>query len=399
VTSEAPQPPGRYGHSEATLWEAAEKASRLLEPRSLGVLCRKPLADEDCPEVSDVDLLSIWERPEEYPERITVESSTGRVFVDILWIPVSKLLDPAEAASYKILPHLLLDSETVWMRSDSVEPLVEHIRLSMYEKAVWERRIGNQINFGDAALQEASKNLDFPPAALFFLQTAHSYYMMALADCLKHSIMTLLTRPMTKLRRMAAETGCEMERLLMANLHLETEPSASLEALERVYSAVSAKCSARQPQGVSGRTRGHYAYSLSPLELEYRVTVAEALITRVDSANANFYIRFWAYALSRCPVVIEDARQGRNPSFYVPYGGFKESLQAACPEIVDDMELILGGKVTRAEAEVSIAGTAAFRRLVTDQIRKKDLRLTSSRDSPAVGSDGAVEPSAAISRK
>ena len=63
-----------------SLLEAAKKASSLLEPRSLGVLVRKPLLDEDCPEVSDVDLISIWEGPEEYPERITVESQMGRVY-------------------------------------------------------------------------------------------------------------------------------------------------------------------------------------------------------------------------------------------------------------------------------------------------------------------------------
>ncbi|MDA4117334.1 MAG: hypothetical protein OK455_03215 [Thaumarchaeota archaeon] len=380
-----PASAGSHGSLEAALWEAAGKASRLMEPKSLGVLCRKPLLDEDCPEVSDVDLLSIWEEPEEHPERMTIESPAGRVFVDVLWVPASKMFDPIEAASYKILPHLLLESETVWMRSDSVQPFVENIKHSMYEKTIWGRRIGHQLNFGDAALQEASKNLDFPPAALFFLQTAHSYYAMALADCLKQSTMALLTRPITKLKRMAAETGCELGSLLVANLHLETEPVASLGALDRVYAAVSARCSARQPEGVKGRASGHYAYSLSPLELEYRKMVAGALVSRGDFANANFYIRFWAYSLSRCPVILEDARQGRNPSFYVPFGGFKESLQAACPEIIDDMELILGGRMTEEEAKESIDGTVSFRRMVEDQIQARGISLTSPRDAGAEG--------------
>ncbi len=382
--------PGGYASLEGALWEAARKASRLLEPKSLGVLCRRPLLDEDCPEVSDVDLLSIWEKPEEYPERMVVEGPVGRIFVDVLWIPVSKMLDPVDAASYKILPHLLSESETIWTRSDSVGPLIEDIRLNMHEKPIWERRIGYQIGFGDAALQEASKNLDFPPAALFFLQTAHSYYAMALADCLKQSTMALLTRPMRRLRQMAAETGCELDRLAIASLHLESEPTASLHALEKVYDAVSAKCSNRQPQGVSGRAHGHYAYSLSPLEFEYRKLVARALASRGDSANANFYIRFWAYSLSRCPVVLEDARRGRNPSFYVPFAGLKKSLEAACPEIIDDMELILGGEMAKGEAEESISGTVEFRRLVADQIRARGLRLPSSGD--ALASAGEVEP-------
>ncbi len=387
MTSESLSPPGGYAHLEASLRKAAEEACRSLEPDSLGVLCRKPLVDEDCPEVSDVDLLSIWERPEERPERIRVEGPAGRVFVDVLWIPASKMLDPVEAASYKILPHLLLESEIVWLRSDSVRLLVENIKLSAHERPIWERRVGHQVSFGDAALHEASKNFGFPPATLFFLQMAHAYYTMALADSLKQSTMALITRPMTKLRRMAAETGYNhLDHLLVANLRLETatEPAASIRALERVYEAVSGRCSSRRPQGVSGRASGHYEYSLSSLEFEYRRMVAEALARRGDAASSNFYVRFWAYSLARCPIVLEDARRGRNPSFYVPYGTLRESLEVACPEIIDDMELILGGRrTTTEEARESIAGTYEFRRLVTDIIEGRGLRPPSKGTPPA----------------
>jgi hypothetical protein len=353
--------------------EAAKKASHLLEPSSLGILCRKPLLDEDCPEASDVDLISIWEKPEELPERMTVETQVGRVYVDILWIPVSKMIDPLEAASYKILPHLLLEYESLWIKSDAVKPLIDNLKQSTYDKAVWKRRIGHQINFGNAALQEAKKNINFPPATLFFLQTAHAYYITALADCLKHSTMSLLTRPVTKLKRMATETNLKVDHLLIENLHLDVEPSASLKALRNIYAKVAERCSAHQLHGVSMRARGHYAYSISPLELEFRESVAKALIENGDKANANFYLRFWAYSLSRCPVVLEDARKGRKPSFYVPYDPIKESLQATCPEILDDMKIILGGEVTITEAEESIKGTTSFRQLVTEQIKNRGL--------------------------
>ena len=130
---------------------------------------------------------------------------------------------------------------------------------------MWEHRIGHQIGFGDAALEESMKNRDFPSAALFFLQTAHSYYITALADCLKRSTMSLLTRPVTKLEHMAAETNCELEPLLRANLHSDLDPSSSLAALRRVYINVSLKCAGRQLLGVSMRAKGHFAYSISPL--------------------------------------------------------------------------------------------------------------------------------------
>jgi hypothetical protein len=367
-------PPKNLELLESALFEAAKKASSLLEPRSLGVLVRKPLLDEDCPEVSDVDLISIWEEPEEFPERIVVEGQMGRVYVDVLWIPISKMVDFVEAASYKVLPHLLLEYEPIWLRSEPVRDLIESIRLSVYNRDVWANRIGHQIGFGDAALEESRKNMDFPSAALFFLQTAHSYYITALADCLKRSTMSLLTRPVTKLEHMAKETNCKLEPLLRANLYLDINPSSSLTALQRVHHNVTLRCTNRQLIGVSMRAKGHFMYSIAPLELEYRDQVANALIAKKDYPNANFYLRFWAYSLSRCPVVLEEAREGRKPSFYVPFEPFKKSVLATCPEILADMETILG-KVTALEVEESIKGTALFKKLVSDEIQDRGISL------------------------
>ena len=144
------------------------------------------------------------------------------------------------------LPHLLWESEPISTQSEAIGTMVENVRLNMRERGAWEKRMSGQINFGDAALKEAARNLDFPPAAVFFLQVAHSYYLTALADCLEQSAMSLLTRPMAKVRRMSAETGVRLEEMVNANLHLEADPSPSLKALERVYAAVSAGGSPRQ---------------------------------------------------------------------------------------------------------------------------------------------------------
>jgi len=117
MSSGIPYSLDKLGLLENGLFEAARIAARRLEPNSLAVLVRKPILDEDCPEVSDVDLISVWEKPDELPERITIESRIGRVFVDVLWVPISKIFDPTEAASYKTLPHLLLNYEYLWARS------------------------------------------------------------------------------------------------------------------------------------------------------------------------------------------------------------------------------------------------------------------------------------------
>jgi hypothetical protein len=382
LMSESRLTPGGHGYSESGLLEAAAKASRLLDPSPLAVRCRRPLVDVDCPEVADVDLVAVWERGEELPQRTTVDGPLGRVFVDVLWIPASALLDPVEAAGFMMLPHLIAESEPVSARSEAIAAMAENVELYMHERGPWEKRVGAQINFGDAALTEARRNLDFPSAAVFFLQTAHAYYLTALADCLKQSVMSLLTRPMSKVRLMAAQTGADLEMMVKASLHLEADPSASLDALRRVHGAVSSRGSPRQVQGLSERTRGHYVYSISDLELEYREAVAGALVRRGDRANANFFLRFWAYSLSRCPVVLEEAREGRETSFYVPFRPFKESVEAACPEILDDVKAIFGGELTASDAAESVEGTEAFRGLATGLIRERGLRPTLSRDAP-----------------
>ena len=360
---------------EESLYEAAEKACELLIPRAIGILVRKPLVDEDCPEVSDVDLISIWEKPEEMPERIVVQTKLGRKFIDILWIPAEKVFDSEEAVRYKILPHLLLEYENLWMRSDTVRDVVENVKQHTYDIEAWAARIHHQLNFGDAALEEANKNLAFPPAALFFLQTSHSYFTMALADSLKSSTMSLLSRPMTKIKHLTDETNTDLDRLIRANLHIDGDPTNSLIALHRVYNKVFARCADRQLRGTYFRTRGHFEYSLSSLELEFRELVARALIQHGDFANANFYIRFWAYSLSRCPVVLEEARQGRKPSFYVPFEPFKESVNATCPEILEDLKSILGGDITTPEAEDAISGTIAYGNIVKKLIRDKGIKI------------------------
>jgi hypothetical protein len=283
------------------------------------------------------------------------------------------MIDPVEAAGYRMLPHLLLESETVWTRSSFVDPLINQIKARIYEKTIWEKRLGSLLSFGDSALQEATRNLDFPAGAMFFLQTAHAYYITALADALKINTTSLLTKPMTKLKRMAAESGCALTESLTVNLHLNTEPSASLIALRRVYDAVNARCDSQRIQGMNERTWGHYVYSISSLEFKYREAVGAALIRKRDYANANFYLRFWAYSLARCPVVSEDARQGKKPSFYVPFRAFKKSLTEVCPEIFEDVRLILGGELAPDEAEVSIKGTAHFRQIVVEKILEKGL--------------------------
>ena len=173
---------------------------------------------------------------------------------------------------------------------------------------------------------------------------------------------------------MAAETNTDLDRLMRTNLHVGDDPTNSLIALRRVFEKVATKCAGRQLRGTYMRTRGHFEYSLSPLEIEYRELVARTHIQHGDFANANHYIRFWAYSLSRCPVVLEEARQGRKPSFYVPFEPLKEGVNATCPEILEDLKTILGAEATTQEAEDAISGTVSFRNIVMRLIELKGIK-------------------------
>lgn len=351
------------------------KATHSLEPRPLGVLCRKPLIDDECPEASDVDLVSFWDEPEECPVRLAVTVPSGRVYVDVLWIPVSALMDPVEAAGYRMLPHLLMEAETVYIRSDWMRDLIQQIKINAYNEAVWERRLIAHIHIGDSAFREAYRNLDFPQASLFFLQIAHSYYLMALADCLKQSIMSLLTRPIPKLRRMEDETDRRLEEMLTANLILEPITFDPIRFMKRIYDFIDPRYPKKASHGMGLRTGGYYSYSSSKLDFEYRSMVTRAMLRRGHFKNASIYVRFWAYTLSRCPIVFEEAKHGNSPSFYVPYKPLRQSLEEVCPQIINDLALLLGGETTRQEARASMKGLSAFRSLVLERIRVRGFKL------------------------
>jgi len=47
-----------------------------------------------------------------------------------------------------------------------------------------------------------------------------------------------------------------------------------------------------------------------------------------------------------------------------------------CPEILDDLTMILGGGVTALDVEESVKGTELFRELVVKQIDARGIGLT-----------------------
>ena len=148
----------------------AQKALLIIKPHSLGVFRRIPLVDKEFPEVSDVDLVSFWNNYEEKPERLAVFLGSKKFFVDVLWVPFKSIIHAAEAARYGMIPHLLLQSKILWLRSDTIRDLVNAIKRAAYSKSAWQFRTCSIIELADAALREARlkplMRLEKPPTIL-----------------------------------------------------------------------------------------------------------------------------------------------------------------------------------------------------------------------------------------
>ena len=97
------------------------------------------------------------------------------------------------------------------------------------------------------------------------------------------------------------------------------------------------------PAAMRQMTRFEYRYFSSAEELEWRLAVAEEMISRGSPPAAVFYLRFWAYVLARVPMVHQRAREGVDVSFVRPSKAIRPELERLCPEVLRDLSSVLGG--------------------------------------------------------
>jgi hypothetical protein len=205
--------------------------------------------------------------------------------------------------------------------------------------------------------------------------------MASLCDGLKILCPNIFTRPMGWIRQAEQQANLSLEVPFSQALHLETNPLVLIPPLKRIHETVSHRFPEPDwPAGVKPSIRYEYRYFLSSTELNWRIKVARELADRGDPAAATYYLRFWAYALARVPMVHHLAREGRNISFLRPERAVRPALQECCPEIIDDLTEILGGPITEEEVKHSLEKLLRFRQQTLDFLKERNIHVPMVRD-------------------
>jgi len=325
---------------------ALGRAVRELAPRPSAVLVRRPLVDPRTPETSDLDLLVVADVEDLFPERLVVEGETGRpVRIDLIWLPRGSLEAPAEFARNGLIAHRLLSSELVFAGDPGVAERIARIGREFRDPDIQVERIRGFLDMGFLTVREIGVTRDFPALALFWLHMAHAACLAAILDGAGRLCPNVYTRPIAHLEAAEEESGLALGHDVATALHLDVDPASLVPALRRIHETVSRRFPEPSwPRSMRIMTRHEYRYFLARDELEWRIAAAKEMARRGDGREAVFYLRFWAYALLRVPMVHRRALEGIDVSFVRPSRAVRPELERLCPEIVDDLADVLGGR-------------------------------------------------------
>jgi hypothetical protein len=168
----------------------------------------------------------------------------------------------------------------------------------------------------------------------------------------------------------------------MARLRLDVDPAGVAAATARIYEMVAARRSEPiWPEDMRATTRSEYRYWLAREERDYRLAVAAEMVRRGSPEAAVHYLRFYAYALARIPLVRARAAEGRNVSFLRPEQAVLPDLTRHCPEIIGDLTFVFSGATPATDVDVheALATLSAFRDRTVATLRASQLEL------PALG--------------
>jgi hypothetical protein len=278
-------------------------------------------------------------------ERLHLTSPDGtRTMADLTWLPWAWVSDPELAATRGWVPHRLLSSKLVW---DSGRDLARHcqeIGGHMYRPDIQQKRTGVFLDIGFQTVREIGITWDFPALALFWLHMAHAACLAAMVDGMRRLCPNVYTRPFDYLDEAEREAHPGLRGQWIEALHLDADPLPLIPALRRMHALVAARFPEPEwPRNIRAGTRCEYRYWLSPEEVDWRIRVALEMARRGDSAAALFYLRFCAYAVARIPMVHACAGEGRDVSLFRPEKAVLPELQRLVPEVIQDLDRILGG--------------------------------------------------------
>jgi hypothetical protein len=278
-------------------------------------------------------------------ERLRSTTLNGAPMIDLTWIPWAWVSDPEVAATRGWVPHRLLSSDLVWDSGRDIARHCQAIGQFMYCAHIQQKRTGVFLEIGFQTVREVGITWDFPALALFWLHMAHSACLAAMLDGMKRLCPNVYTRPFDYLDEVERQAHPGLRRQWIDGLHLDADPMQLIAALRRVHTFVAARFpEPTWPANARLGTRYEYRYWLSSEELDWRIRVALEMVMRGDSAAAIFYLRFCGYAIVRIPMVHARSSEGRDGSYLRPEKAVLPDLQRLAPEVIEDLDLILGGR-------------------------------------------------------
>jgi hypothetical protein len=330
---------------DSSVGESLALAIKELGNRAEAVFARSPLLDAHLPETSDLDLLAVADVEDFLPERLAIGTdcpATRRI--DLIWLPRERLDDLRGLARLGLVGHRLLSSDVVFDHTGYATQQRSALHAEFYDPEIQAQRIGGFLEMGFLTVQEIGVTWQFPALALFWIHMAWASCLAALLDGAGTFCPNIYTRPFDSIHRAEVESQLRLEHSMIAALHLRGDIQSLVERLRRIHEVVSRSFPEPVwPDRMRQLTRYEFRYFGSRTELEWRISVAEEMSRRGSIPAAVFYLRFWAYSLARLPMVHQRALEGVDVSFVRPSRAVLPELERLCPEILDDLTLILSG--------------------------------------------------------
>jgi hypothetical protein len=369
----APEP---ARNPDARVAHTRQRILDLLGGRATAIFVREPFIDPRCPDTSDADVLAFGTVDSLLPERLNLPAAAGTLPIDVIWLPQALLADPARLAAEGLLPHRLATSTLLLDRDGTAAAAYADVRTAMEQPPARAARIGGFMQMGFLAVREIGVTWDFPPLALFWLHTAFAAATAAWCDASGRLCPNVYTRPFDSLRRIPEAARENWDTRIVTALRLDTDPESLIPLLRTLHEIVAGRFPEPQwPGEMRGTTRAEYVYFLDRAELEWRIAVAQEMIRRGDTAQAVYYLRFWAYSLARMPMVHQCARQGRDVSFMRPERAMGPALRELCAELVEPLALILAAATTADDVRAGLEVLSALRARALDVSAGQGLAL------------------------
>lgn len=363
--------------ADALSWAVAE-----LGPRAHAIFARQPLIDPSLPHSSDVDLLVFANVPALLPERLWPPAPLPPI--DLIWLPENLLNDPGRLAAWGLIAHRLALSQSASDPSGTARAAAATVRERLRLPTVQAARIGGFLEMGYATVREVGVTWDFPALALLWLQIAWCSLLAAASDAAGALVPNVYTRPFDALERLADGAGGAHAALcaFVPHLAIETSPvEALIAATERLHANVSAAFpEPAWPEAYRADTRYEYRYYRCARELQGRLAVAREMLDRGRPGAAVVYLRFWAYSLARIPLVHRCAEENVDTAFGRPVRPMRLDLESVCPQILEDLALVLGGAaLDRDDVEQALETLLAVRESVLASLLRSSVPLAEPR--------------------